>query len=210
MTLSDWQKKLIEGLFLILSIVAVVGYLDHRHSVQETAILAVAKEQNLQSQNTIQQLQADKTQLQTQFSTLQTQITTVQAQTVQQLAAIKNLSPTQLATQAQTGLGTGKVTVSPTNSGEFELDSPAVQAALQQSIQLKADQLQITYLGGEVSNLQQTVADDTKQLAAKDAIIKNDEQVVIPQLKAENGRSKRKWFAIGVVVGFLGRVLTHA
>jgi hypothetical protein len=191
-----WNSRVIEVLLAIALVVGAVAYIDHKNSAHEALLMAQVKQQNAANQQLVQQLQ-------TQNATLTQSIIEIQKTAVQAKIQVLQLPPTQLAADTQKDIGVGTVAVSTTNPGTFNLDTPAMQQILRQIIQGEADARTVT-------DQQTIIANDKKELAAKDATIKNYETVVVPQLKAEIGRGKRKWFAIGVVVGFLGRVLTHA
>jgi hypothetical protein len=189
--------RVVEVLLAIALVVGAVAYIDHKNSLHEQVLLAQVKVQNDQSMALVQQLQQAN-------ADLVKQVLSIQQAAQQQKVQVVQLPPQQLAQATQTALGqpAGSVTVSAQAPNVEQVTLPAAQELLRELIQAKAD-------AQTVVDQKAIITNDQKELAAKDAIIKNDETVVIPQLKAEVGRSKRKWFVIGVVVGFLGRVVTH-
>lgn len=189
--------RVVEVLLAIALVIGAVAYIDHKNAIHEQILLAQVKQQNDQSVALVQQLQQAN-------SDLVKQIVQLQQTAQQQKVQVVQLPPQQLAVATQQALGTaqGSVTVTAQAPTVEQVTLPAAQELLRELIQAKAD-------AQTVVDQKVIIANDQKELAAKDLQIKNDETIVIPQLKEEIGRSKRKWFVIGVVVGFLGRVVTH-
>lgn len=188
--------RVIEVLLAIAVIIGCVFYVDHKNAEHEQVLLAEMHAQNTANQALVQQLQQQNTDLEKQILTVQQQAQQAKVQVVQ-------LPPQQLAQQTQQALGTapGSVTVTAQQPNVEQFTIPAGQQLLEELIQAKAD-------AQTVQDQKSIIANDAKELAAKDATIKNDVEE-IKQLNAQVKRTKRKWFAMGVVVGFLGRVVTH-
>jgi hypothetical protein len=189
--------RVIEVLLAIALVIGAVAYIDHKNELHEQALLAVVRVENQQQAQLVQQLQQANADLTKQIATVQQTAQQAKVQVVQ-------LPPQQLAQQTQQAIGApaGSVTVTADKPNVEQVTLPAAQEVLRELIQAKAD-------AQTVVDQKAIMANDQKELAAKDAIIKND-AVEIKQLTSEVSRSKRKWFFIGVTVGWIGHTVAKA
>lgn len=188
--MTSLQSKLIEAALIASLIVGVLLYIDHINGARDALLLDQLHQHDAQNALVVQQLQQQNSVLTSAATALQAAAALAKTQVIQ-------LPPTQLAQQTQQQLGTGVVVATP--NSQFSLDTPAMQAVLQNLIQEKADEQ--TIIDGK-----QIIANDAMQITTLQSTIKDDASE-LALCKADASRVKRKWFFIGVIVGFVGRQL---
>jgi hypothetical protein len=125
-----------------------------------------------------------------------------------------SLPPSELANRWTVLVPQAKPVVTPTG---IAVDTPSAVATVQALEETPALRAQLSNERTQLENAQKLIVDEGTQIATlntlvtgKDALLADDAKVCSAQVavvKADARKSKRKWFIVGVVVGWVGRQL---
>lgn len=226
---ADWTWVTQHAILLFLAAVLVVGsvygvegLMAKHDAATEARYSQILASQTAQTQTIEAQLKTDEdnwttlsTQLNAQNAVSQQQIIARDEQITQLITKINTMTVPQVVADLQPKLHAGTATVLPDG---VKLDPPAARDVDAQITQGTAAEADLTATKNELTN-ETTLATKAGQdlTEANTAITaeqkKNTDQVAacvseVNTVKAASTKSKTKWFFIGVVVGYLGRVLT--
>lgn len=212
---------IIVALVITLGYYKAISYLaarDQINSNKEQVVLQAQVEANKQSAAQSQQIALQYQQLAAQLVAANIQIAAAQAQrakaTLQQQTVDRNLPPSQLADRWTTLTKSSPNSVQP-NAGGYQV-SPA--SATETVVQLET----ISQLQGDLAGQQTVAANESKQIDGLNGVVVSQQtQIVglgvqiqdqtkvcaaqITTIKAQNRKSKFKWFVTGYVGGLLTR-----
>lgn len=205
-------------LYLLLAGAALFGVyaIESKWAAIETSranaaqqALAVEKDHNQQLQTAFAQAQAERDKENAQF--MQT-IAQLQSQTKVQIIHDKALPAPELGHRIETITGFKQGTVTLDINQDLVLPLPLGQEIVSRLDQGEADAKTVVAQAGVIVNQAKTITDQS-------TIITNDKLVLAGQIKtdkdvldvekAKGRKSKIRWFITGVVVGFLGRTVSH-
>jgi hypothetical protein len=228
---SEW--KWLTTHLLLLALVAGLVFagvygvesLVARHdAATATKYDALAKAQAVSNQQVQQSTQQQISQLAQQNAALQTQVQALLQQNNQRNTTLvvqqktdATLPPTALAQRWDSLLGTqNQISTTPSGFGVTpaaavdtvtQLESVPVLTANNKNLQAAVDN-QTT----QIANDKTSLADEAKALDSEKTSHVADNKAGAADLascKASARKSKTKWFFVGVVIGFVGRVLSH-
>lgn len=230
-TEKTWLQKHERLIVVVLSIVALVFayhlWINHSADVAEAKAQAAQKalqdqqDQNKTLANLVQQAQAQNQAIANQMAVQNAQITSAIAQRAQATQAAQQADHVMplpdLANHWQTllNLQPGEIQNTPSGLGVSAGAARTTVEQLETIPALKQDSsdkqaiinnkdTQITSLGNVTNTLQNQVVGLNAEIQDE----KKSCQTQITSLKAQARKSKGKWFLAGVVVGYVGRILT--
>lgn len=227
---ADWTWIIQHAFLLILaaalavgSVYYVEGLIAKHDAATEARYSQVLTQQTAQTSLLEAQLKTDEnnwtqlsTQLNAQNAADQQQISARDAQITQLLTKISQMQPPQIVADLQPKLHAGTATILPDG---VKLDTPAARDVDAQMTQGAAAEADLTTTKSELTNETTLAVEASKNLTEANGALaaeqkKNVDQVAactaeVNTVKAQARKGKLKWFGIGVVVGYLGRVLTH-
>lgn len=190
-----WGLAVLLALGLVYSIEArVADKADARATAAEAQLVLIQK-QNTDFQASVK----------AQLDNLAAQNQTLTNALAKQKQIDSSLTPSQLGERVATLTDVQKSEVTPLENGHFDLTSNAV---LQAALKLE----EVPVLTQQLSN--ETKALDLEKQAHQSDLSASNAALVackadVTKVKADARKSKWKWFAAGVVVGFIGRALTY-
>jgi len=197
------------GLFGVYAIESKWAAIETSRANAAQQALAAEKDHNTQLQAAFAQAQAERDKENAQF--MQT-IAQLQSQTKVQIVHDKALPAPELGHRIETitGFKQGTITLDPNQ--DLVLPLPLGQEIVARLDQGDADAKTVIAQAGVIVNQTKTITDQS-------TIIANDKIVLAAQIdtdkkvldaeKAKSRKSKLKWFITGVVVGFVGRTVSH-
>ena len=204
-------------LALILVVSSFAGYLYLDRAVQhehDATVLAQHQLQEVQKANSDLQAAIAKrdAEIDKRDELLQKAIASRNTVLIQQQKQDTQLKPTELGNRFAQLAGAKPEEVQADTAGNFQLSNGAVLASV---MQLE----KVPVLEANVADLNSQLADRDQKISERDQELQGDKQVLAAQIDADNKkykeleakarRSKLRWFAIGVVVGFVGRGFAH-
>ncbi len=227
---DDWKwvtqhviLLILAGLLVFGAVYGVESLLTKHDIAMEAKYSQILNQQSAQTQLLETQLKTDEsnwTQLSSQLTSQnaadQQIIATRDSQINQLITKINVMKPPQIAADLQTKLHSGVATVLPdgikldTNAAR-DVDSQLAQGtAAEQNLVITKTELENEVM--LVNGAEKTISVSNTALAAEQK--KNADQITacsaeVRTVKAEATKGKLKWFGIGVVVGFIGRAMSH-
>lgn len=204
-------------LALILAVASFAGYLFLDRAVQhEHDATVLAQHQLLDVQKANSDLQAAiakrDAEIDKRDALLEKAIASRNTVLIQQQKADAQLPPTELASRLVQLSGAPVDGVKAQADGSIALSQPA-------SVVVTGKLEEIPTLEANVGDLQTEIADRDEKISERDKQIVSDKQVLAAQIDADHKkykeletkarRSKLRWFAAGVVAGFVGRTFAH-